>query len=399
MAATALNRQPTGNALTFPLRGGAGLTVVVYAVLSLYQLFPFLLILYAVAAILVTAGLYQYCFEVAQRAANGHEDAPEVMVNIGNGTVIRYVLGQFLLYGVYAAALYWLPGGLTTLIGGVLVALAMPALVLALIENDNLALALSPWTWLRYGVAMGFDYVLLAIWCFGLTLGGSVAGDALVGTALSYGFVASAVAIMVSATVHAYAAILTFLLIGRAALSHHGALGFDVAAPTGGNRSRDPDQDALDRARALVHNGQIEAASELLAATLGPDSSNELHRRHSEILLQLGRHDQARAHAQRWLTELTLAGDQRTAWKQLRGWQPELGVVLPPTADAGLTLIDAGIAREGATRAVVDAAAAFAEHHPQHEQAARLADYAAAAYEQRFDLPERAIMLRQRTAH
>lgn len=239
---------------TYPLQGGALISLVLYSVLNLFRWAPGILGLTVYLAVWFAA--CRYAFEILLRTANGWPQPPELATHTDSGVVWRFIGLCVLFAGIYrGSAMLVAPPvatlvllGLTTLLPGAIISLAL---------GDSLPHALNPFRTIELVRRMGAAawstaFALLFIIQFsvfrtgGVLTGLPLLGDLLVSAMTLWGLFAA------------------FHLMGYLVFQYHNELGFLPGDKGGRPRPLSLDDRLADQARRLVADGHIEDALALV---------------------------------------------------------------------------------------------------------------------------------------
>lgn len=240
--------------LAYPLQTAALTTIVAIAVAHLVTLLPLGFIL----DLLVWASFFQYAFEVLRWSANGRTQAPEVALSVSEG-VGRYATLLLVLVNASMILIAVFVSPLLAFVFGVVLALAMPAIMMILALDEGFARALNPVAWLLIAGRIGNAYfVLVGFFCAALVV--QSLSSAFLSNLLP-GFVATPLASFVVN----YLMIANFHLIGSVIHDHRDALGYTghldlhEQAKTG-----DASRAIIDSARHAAADGDARGAANLL---------------------------------------------------------------------------------------------------------------------------------------
>jgi hypothetical protein len=239
--------------LTYPLQTAALTTIVAIAVAHLVTYIPFGFIL----DLLVWASFFQYAFEVLRWTANGHADAPELALTVSEG-IGRYATLLLVLVNVVIILLIVFVSPALAFVFGVLMMLAMPAIMMILALDEGMARALNPVAWLLIGARIGRAYfVLVGFFCAALFVQSFVAAWL---AQLLPGFLATPLAFVVIN----YLMIANFHLIGSVIHDHRDSLGYSGHLQLHDAPKADAARAIIDSARHAAAAGDARGATELL---------------------------------------------------------------------------------------------------------------------------------------
>ena len=121
--------------ILYPLRGAGLVTLVMFAVLAVARVIPFIGFLIGLAMWL---GAYKYAFEILRRSADGDMDPPEVILTVDSGVVWRFLVLQIVL-GALVLALILTKSKLLVFGGIALLVFLQPALTMTLAMTGSLS--------------------------------------------------------------------------------------------------------------------------------------------------------------------------------------------------------------------------------------------------------------------
>lgn len=294
----------------YPVRGGALVTLVTLTLFSLLGLLPgigwILLILTWVSA-------YKYAFGILRATADGHMDSPETVLSTGDGVVWRF-FALLLLLGLAVGTVAWIfgpPVGWTAL---ALVVFLQPGFIISLAMDGSLRRALNPAVALEVVARVGWPYLAVFALLFVIQMSEATASHWLDEV------MPPVVGDIVLTAVSLWGLFAAFHLMGYLVYQYHESLGYEPEA----HRNRLPsrhgsDRDLLDRAEALVRDGQTEAALATLREEVRSRAVNlETHELYHRLLRQHGRPGEVSDHAAQYFHLLMLEKQDRRAFDLVR---------------------------------------------------------------------------------
>ena len=299
--------------------------------------------------LIVWGAFFKYCFEALRWTANGREKPPEISFTVGDDiaryAVLLLILVELMLflvglmYGVYAML------GL-----GIVLMLAMPAVVTILALEEGMSRALNPLAWLMLMSRLGNQYFILAGFFCVAVIAQSILGSALA-SALP-GFIADFLTYLVVN----YFMLTTFHLIGNVIYTHRDALGYEGHRELSEETPHtDPSRKVLDSARERAATGDTTGAAALLRDELAshPDQL-PLHDEYRHWLRQSEQKPELVAHAKKYIPVLIAKGHDRRAMEVVRECQSidpafaldnadDITRLAHAAADAGQTQLAVGL--------------------------------------------------------
>ncbi len=255
---------------SYPFQKGAKSFLMFYAVIALVlgfliDLIPIFLV-GLVLKLTLFAVLVSYIFSVLSRTAKGDFIAPKYDQTItydSDGMTIKVIWLSLILLGIgfLSAKTFGLTG---LIIYQIILAVAMPAILVTLGMSKHLSFALSPVYILRTMVSIGFPYLIL------------VAFTALIFFSLAFatGFIEywlpDPVVFFITKTIEALFYIMLFNMLGYVVYQYHAELGYGVDVEqlaTNENIQLSPEIRALAHADVYIQEGRYEDAKhELMKA-------------------------------------------------------------------------------------------------------------------------------------
>jgi len=279
----------------YPLQPGALSTIVALALSHLVAHIPLGFIL----DLFVWFAFFKYGFEVVRWSANGRAEAPEISFTVGD-SVARYATLLLVLAEVAMLMTAVLYGAGPALMIGVVLMMALPAIITLLAVDENFIGAVNPIAWIALAIRLRGTYlILVAVFCVALLV------QSIVAAAIAHTLPAFVVTPIVFFVVN-YLMIANFHLIGWVIHEHADELGYtghlelhSLPADAG------PDERIIDAARRRAAEADVPGAIALLRDEVGV--------RPEALALQ--------AEYRHWLRE---AGDKAELIGQGRAYIPRL---------------------------------------------------------------------------
>jgi hypothetical protein len=264
----------------------------------------------------VWAAFFKYCFEALRWTANGREKPPEISFTVNDHiavfAVLLLVLVEVLLIFV---GMYY--GAIAVLGVGVLLMLAMPAMVTILALEEGMGRAINPLAWLMLMSRLGNQYFIMAgFFC------ASVVAQSLLGLGLRT-LLPAFVADFITYCVVNYFMLTTFHVIGNVIYTHRDALGYAGHVELSEEVPHtDPSRKVLDAARERASSGDTASAAALLRDELmsHPDQLS-LHDEYRHWLRQSDQKPDLVTHAKKYIPVLIAKGHDRRAMEVVRECQ------------------------------------------------------------------------------
>ncbi|MBW8811391.1 MAG: hypothetical protein JF591_21810, partial [Lysobacter sp.] len=238
--------------LAYPLQVAALSTTAALAVAHMITLIPFVFLL----DLLVWAAFFQYAFEVLSWSANGRAQAPEIAFNVSAG-VGRYATLLLVLLNAVVVLSFVFAGAVAALLVGVLLAFAIPAMMMILALDEGFARALNPVAWLLIAARIGRAYFVLVGFFVAALVVQSISAGWLNG--LLPGFIATPLA----AFVVNYLMIANFHLIGSVIHDQRDALGYEGHLDFHEQKKDDVSKAIIESARNAAASGDARGAANL----------------------------------------------------------------------------------------------------------------------------------------
>jgi hypothetical protein len=266
--------------------------------------------------LLVWAAFFKYCFEALRWTANGREKPPEISFTVGDH-IARYAVLLLIFIELALVLVGLLYGAYATLALGIVLMLAMPAMVTILALEEGMSRALNPLAWLMLMSRLGNQYfILVGFFCL------AVIAQSLLGLALQSALPGVVADLLTYAVVN-YFMLTTFHLIGNVIYTHRDELGYAGHGELSEQVPHtDPSRKVLDAARERASTGDTAGAAALLRDELAlhPDQLS-LHDEYRHWLRQSEQKPDLVAHAKKYIPILLSKGNDRRAMEVVRECQ------------------------------------------------------------------------------
>lgn len=294
----------------YPVRGGALVTLVTLTLFSLLGLLPGI---GWIMLILTWLSAYKYAFGILRATADGHMDSPETVLSAGDGVVWRFFT-LMLLLGLAVAIVAWIFGPPVGWMALALVVFLQPGFIISLAMDGSLLRALNPAVALEVVARVGWPYLAVFALLFVIQMSEATASRWLdeVMPPVVGNIVLTAVAL--------WGLFATFHLMGYLVYQYHESLGYEPEAHRNRLSSRHgSDRELLDRAEALVRDGQTESALATLREEVRSRAVDlETHELYHRLLHQHAKPGEVAEHAAQYLHLLMLEKQDRRAFDLLR---------------------------------------------------------------------------------
>ena len=290
----------------YPFRGVAAIMLGAMVVLEFLSGMP---VLGWAIALFAKVLAFKYVLEIVRDTADGHLDPPEFGSDINSGLALALILVQLMALALIIFASIYLGTAmawLTTL----LLALALPAVLMSLAIDGQVLPALNPLNWLALAARLGTPYFVAAVTSALTLVLGSLAAAMLTAT------LPAPWGSLIAAASFYWALFASAHLLGYLIFQYHQRLGFTPGreqekAP---ELPRNRDQTALAAAEALIESGNAAAARTLLAEHIRDRAvAAALHQRYRQLLDRQHHRDALLAHGRNWLHQLLEERDLRQA--------------------------------------------------------------------------------------
>lgn len=344
----------------YPFRGAALSSLVALTLASLLGLVP---VIGWVISILVWIGAYKYAFEVLRATADGRMEAPEVVLGVDDGTVVRLIAMQIVFIAAVVAALI-LGGPIIGLAVLAFIAFVQPGCVMSLAIDGSLRRALNPSTPLELVGRIGWPYLAV----FGLLF--VIQASALTASVWLATWMPPVLADLTVTAVAFWGLFAAFHLMGYLVYQYHEVLGYQPAQ-SGLPGRYSPDADLLAEAGDHVRAGQLDTALDLLRGeTRSRAVSLDVHDLYHRLLRQKGDAAALADHAGEYLNLLMLERQERRALGLLRtSLDADPDFVPAQLEHAGQLVERARLGGQGTLAA--DLLCAMLRRHPRHDDAPR----------------------------
>lgn len=366
----------------YPLRGVAAIMLGAMVVLEFLSGLP---VLGWVIAVFAKVMAFKYVLEIVRDTADGHLDPPEFGSDLDSGVAIALILVQLLALGLAILAGVYLGAAMAWLVM-LLIAMALPAVLMSLAIDGQLGAALNPLNWLHLAARLGTPYFAVALTTAVTLLLGSLAA----------GLLTSALPApwgrLVAAAAFHWALFASAHLLGYLIYQYHQRLGFTPGrqqqqAP---ELPRNRDQTALAAAEALIAAGDSAAARTLLAENIRDRAvAAALHQRYRQLLDRQHHRDALVEHGRNWLHQLIEEREMRRA-AELAAECLALSDDFQPLLADDLLAASVSAARSGQSQLALDALLRLLAGFPRDPRRAQWALDAALIRGERFGHIEQA---------
>ncbi|HET8899453.1 MAG TPA: hypothetical protein VFN09_11845 [Rhodanobacteraceae bacterium] len=291
------------DAFGYPLRGAALASLVGFSLAHVLAVLP---VVGALLELIVWAATYLYALACLRHTAEGFRDPPELSSDSATAgwiVVGLMLLGMAATWAVEASAgrdAAWLVSGL--------MALVLPAIVMALAFDEDWGHALNPLRWLATMARVGAPYFLLVLTQLLIA--------ALLGPAQRlFGSLPALFALPLAGALATYATLFNFHLMGVFLHRLHDRLGLRLEAEALAHAgAQGADEGVLEQARHLQRRGDTLAAITLLGQRLDARSAPaSIHLACRALLRERRRHDELLARSARCIDALLAADDETRA--------------------------------------------------------------------------------------
>lgn len=336
-----------------------------------------------ILGIIVSLATYRYAFEVLRHTANGHMDAPNYGLDVGDGAIWRlFVLITLSMMAVIFVGALTRSTALTLLALGAVVLLT-PGSVISLAMDGSLRRALNPAVPMGMVTRIGWPY-LAAVCVLFVILASSLTAAVWLDRFMPP--VASQLAVNFMTTWGLFS---MFHLLGYLVFQYHEALGFEPDVLSDLQRE-DPDQRLLDEAEAHVRAGHPREARETLrAAVRGRAVSLAVHELYQRLLRQDGASPELRDHGQQYISRLVAEKQERRALAVLREALDQDPGFVPAQVEQAIALVDRA-RLSGQYQLTLDALRAMLQAWPRRGEAAQWSLDAALLLAERFNRDDEA---------
>jgi tetratricopeptide (TPR) repeat protein len=347
-----------------------------------------------------------YSFEALRHTAQGNFKPPQISIEmlVSDFHLVFKQLGLFFVLWLVSIFLGAKLGIWPTLLIGLVVAFTLPAMIIILIVNEDIGQALNPLLVLGLISRIGGRYLLLFFFLFLLYGAPSAFGYALIRhlpTGLQQFFWVAA---------NHFYLLISYHLLGYVILQYHERVNFPVeyetvikaiypeigtpssapSASSGGVSQASEDESArlLDNIGALVQEGKIHAAIELMQPHADRIEVLTLSTRYLALLEMAKQSDLIEAHIPRHLTLLVKANEKQKAIEYYaRAKQHGHDLKLGPQE---LYRIAGWLNEKGQSEAAIQAFSRFAKAHPKDTLVPKAYYLVAQIFHERLMKPEKA---------
>lgn len=351
--------------MLYPAQGSAMATIVA---LALARLIVYIPILGIFLLLIPLAAMYRYAFECLQTTAEGYMQAPEVTLN-SDRRLGRYYIWLIVIFFLIAAfGMHYLGPGLGVALM-VFLGVCWPGATMTLAMEEDLSSALDPLKWIAVIARVGWPYLAVVGLCLVITLSEAYARS------LVKELMPQAVAIVLIGVISNYATVMTFHLMGYLLYQYHEAFGLTPSAPLvqgaagAGAAPPDPDQGKLDEAAALVRDGKLAEATELLRALIRRGGTPAVNAQYRKLLRAADDRAGMLAHGRDYVAVLIDQDNERPAVDVLRECQV-IDPAFSPESALHVTKLAHWAARQGQTQAALQLVTGFEDRFPKSQYTA-----------------------------
>ncbi|MBS0462069.1 MAG: hypothetical protein JSS41_06310 [Proteobacteria bacterium] len=384
------NRLP--KVMGYPLAGASMVSIVLLGAAQVLRMLPLGWIL----ALLATIAMYRYAFACLRSTADGFLQAPEVALgedrSLG-GKFIWLMVILVVVTAIGAAAL----GQTAGMVLAVFFAVCLPGATMTLALEESLVEALNPMKWLRIIAAIGWSYLAMIGVCVAISMSQGWAQDVVVR------FLPLPVALIGLGIISNYVVVALFHLMGYVLYQYHEELGLMPAAvqrQVADAPAADPDQDKLDAAAALVREGKLPEAIDVLGQALRRGSTPAVHAQYRRMLRAANDNEGLLTHGRQYIAVLIDQDDARGAVDLLRQCQA-LDPAFAPESPAHISKLAHMAAHVGQAQAALQLLDGFAQRFPNSQYVARNGLLAAELLHEKLgrDAQAREVLLDLKASH
>ncbi|HEY2346236.1 MAG TPA: hypothetical protein VGH80_10180 [Xanthomonadaceae bacterium] len=349
--------------MLYPAHGSAMATIVMLGLAWLVLYIPFLIGL--ILWVMSMAAMYRYAFECLQMSAEGYTQPPEVSLGSNRRLGGRYIW-MILIFILIAMLGRVFLGPVLGMILLVFLGVCWPSATMTLAMEESLSAALDPLKWVAIIARIGWPY-LAVLGLYQVILVSDVYAVALVAR-----FLPQAVALVLIGVISNYAIVMTFHLMGYLLYQYHEELGLVPTAPQMERSSGappDPDQAKLDESAALVRDGKLPEAIELLRGLIRRGGTPGVQAQYRKLLQAAGDRDGQLAHGRDYVAVLIDQDSERPAVDVLRECQA-IDPAFSPESALHVTKLAHWAARLGQPQAALQLVTGFQERFPKSQYAA-----------------------------
>jgi len=321
--------------------------------------------------IFVWVVMMKYAYATLIRTGQGGFKAPEVTWDFINQDVIQ-VFKQYLIFIVIGAGTAFafqhlgLAGGYLFLI---VMALAMPAIIMLLVSTNSVIHALNPYMFSRIIYRIGWPYLLMYLFLFFL-----MAGPATLFSFLPVDVLPYRLYVFLTLSFKQFYAIIGYHLMGYVLLQYHKEIGYQVdyeffMQNRGGKKKRKkqtPEDDLKKTLAVLVKTGKYnEAIQEAKPYVLGEKPDPAISEKFLQLLKMVGEKEGAARYAVRHFELLVAANMKQKATAMFQ--EVKDGAASPAKAESVLTVASWYQERNEFQQAI-DTYIYFINHFKDHPQ-------------------------------
>jgi hypothetical protein len=349
--------QRLGEIFLYPSRPASLITLIVLSLVKVLTLLPStvgsLLI-----GLLALAALYKFCFEVLRASANGRLEPPEGVLDmresIGWGAIGMQLLLFLICFGSFVLGGFILGFAVTGL-----VLLALPGVWMSYAMDGSFSHALNPSTWIEImtRIPAGYfsAYGLMIVMAFCEFNAKSLLADLL----------PNVIGVPLLFFVSGYALVACFHLMGYVIYQYQDMLGYEPEVVASLKRPDDLDQEILDDAATLVHEGEAGMAAEMLRGHIAERGGSEaVHQQYRKLLRLANDNTALIRHGYEFLAVLMAQDKDKAAVELLRDCF-EVDPGFAPKEAEWVTRLAAKAAQVGQTPVALRLLQGFAKRFPK----------------------------------
>ncbi len=251
--------------------------------------------------LLLWAMLFKLSYEILSSTASGMMEGPPSVTQMSDGIMFKHI-GLLLTLGIAYVLIVGMVGSLLfALVLGLFLMLAMPAAMMTLAMTQSLLQAINPVTWVHIMRTTGWAYLLTTVFLLLMLLSQNQAEAWLLpvvgGSMLLFS--------VVSTFISAYFMAASFHLMGYLLYQFHDELGIDAAPPAVRDETGDDQDPLIDEASALVREGQIDQAVNMLGEEIRQHGAERpVHDYYRKLLLNRGDKNALLDHGRKYIPML-----------------------------------------------------------------------------------------------
>lgn len=290
----------------YPLRATGTAALVALALIHYFDLLPSYF--GALASVFVLAATWRYAASCLLRTAHGYADPPDVGVEASDNSAWGLTAIHLLVTAFCVIAVTFYPYTLAPLL--LFFATVLPATVMSLAFDGNMALAINPFNWARVIRSFGKAYLIPV--ALNVLLGITVVIASVVSGLLPRPLLVLLLPFIGFA--YSYLVVLAFHLMGVLIHQRHEAFGIEPEAPILARAlGQNDDEDLLAKVDALAANDPASATALLVGRLQTRMAPASIHLAYRQLLRQQALRDDLLVHGQIWIASLIAQGESRRA--------------------------------------------------------------------------------------